>query len=149
MSADDRIERSIDIDVPVRDAWVLLTDLHRLPTWWPGLASADGEVRPGGAIVMRWHEHGTTQAVVEQVEPPHRFAYRWSHRDDAPPTATDSTLVTFTLQAVDAGTRVTVVETGFAGLVDGPLPGAGQREQNEQGWTTVLGGLRGHAAAHV
>ena len=61
---------------------------------------------------MRWKEHGTAELHVVRSEPPHAFAYRW----DANVKEAGDTLVEFTLTPEGDGTRLRVVESGFASL---------------------------------
>ena len=67
-------------------------------------------------MTLRWEEHGTVRARVERVEPPRLFSYRWANAVDVEPSEGHSTLVEFSLTAADGGTRVRVVESGFASL---------------------------------
>ena len=76
---------------------------------------------------------------VEVVEPPHRLAYRWAahHARDTEPAEGTSTRVEFTLEPEAGGTRLRVVETGFAALRDqrgerAPQP-RGQRRRLARG----------------
>jgi uncharacterized protein YndB with AHSA1/START domain len=50
--------------------------------------------------------------VVEAVEPPNRFSFRWNHPAGEQPTTTNSMLVEFTLVGEGERTRLRVVETG-------------------------------------
>jgi uncharacterized protein YndB with AHSA1/START domain len=71
--------------------------------------------------------------VIETVEPPERFAFRWqASPDDAP-----MTLVEFTLEPHAEGTRLFVVESGFANL----RPELRTRESHQEGWQRELGEL--------
>jgi uncharacterized protein YndB with AHSA1/START domain len=69
------------------------------------------------------------------VDPPHRFAFRWGieglPEDDAP-----QTLVDFTLEPVPDGTRLRLVESGFAQAADDVARSA--HKANSQGWDTEL-----------
>ena len=70
-------------------------------------------------MVLRWAEHGASRGRVVAVEPPTRFAYRWAPFKDPggeEPVEGNSTLVEFTLQPEGDGTRLRVVESGFASL---------------------------------
>jgi uncharacterized protein YndB with AHSA1/START domain len=71
----------------------------------------------GGAAAFGFPEHDhTIQARVVRVERPHVFAWRWIHTSTTNPTELDSTLVEFTLADEGGSTRLTVVESGFAGV---------------------------------
>jgi uncharacterized protein YndB with AHSA1/START domain len=140
----DRIERDIFIEAPVQRVWTVLTDPVHAPGWFGG-ATAEADLREGGAIVFRWDAHGTYHARIERLEAPHAFAYRWSLVADEAPRAGNSTLVEFTLAAEGDGTRLRVVETGFASL-EPEADRATHLENNRQGWQDGLEGLRAYAA---
>jgi uncharacterized protein YndB with AHSA1/START domain len=83
--------------------WPLVTEARHFQVWY-AFGGATIDLRPGGAMSMRWDEHGEFPAVVESVVPPERFSFRWL---PAP-----GPLVEITLVAEGDGTRVRVVETG-------------------------------------
>ena len=81
-------------------------------------------------MTMSWDEHGTAPGVIVAVEPTFRFAYRWGS-EDRPLEPGQSTLVEWTLAPnADGGTTLTVVESGFATLYNGPE----QIVDNTGGW---------------
>ena len=141
--APDQIERETTIAAPVERVWSLLTEAEHLGKWF-GDAGAEIDLRPGGALRLSWAEHGTVHGEVVAVEPHHRFAYRWALVGNVLSPG-NSTLVEFTLEAEPEGTRLRVVESGFAAL-DLPEPErAGKVEGNTEGWRIELGHLREHA----
>jgi len=74
---------------------------------------------------------------IEEVDAPNVIAYRWGGPTDDPTKPIDptrSTVFRFTLDAVDGGTQLTVVETGF-NFGDDP---AGNMEQHRGGWDSEL-----------
>jgi uncharacterized protein YndB with AHSA1/START domain len=75
---------------------------------------------------------------VERVEEPTVFAFTW-HIFGLPEDDPRRTYVEFTLEPVTAGTRLTVVETGFAQLPDDAHEKA--FEGNVRGWASELGEL--------
>jgi uncharacterized protein YndB with AHSA1/START domain len=139
----DRIEREITIAAPVERVWSVLTEADHISGWFAD-AGADIDLRPGGALVMRWEQYGMTRARVEAVEPPHRFAYRWTahHAEQgAEPEEGNSTLVEFTLAPEGESTRLRVVETGFAALATSEDKRKGNYDENVGGWKEMLGRL--------
>jgi uncharacterized protein YndB with AHSA1/START domain len=145
--APDQIERETVIAAPVERVWSLLTQAEHVGQWF-GDAGAEIDLRPGGAMVLRWAEHGTVHARVVDVEPHQRFSYRWAastEQGDAELGAANSTLVEFTLAAADDGTRLRVVESGFAALDVPEAERTSKVEGNTEGWTIELGHLREHA----
>ena len=137
--ANDRIEREITIAAPVERVWSVLTEAEHIGGWFAD-AGAEIDLRPGGELVMRWQEHGVSRARVEAVEPPHRFAYRWTahHAQGEEPAEGNSTLVEFTLTPEDGATRLRVVETGFAALATTPEQRQGNYQENVGGWKQML-----------
>jgi uncharacterized protein YndB with AHSA1/START domain len=143
MSADS-IEREIVIAAPVERVWELITQPEHIGRWF-GDAGAEAH---GDVITMRWEEYGTALLHVEHSEPPRRFAYRWTANGipaDAPPVQGNSTLVEFTLEPTGAGTRLRVVESGFATLDFSPAEQAERHAGNTEGWGIELGHLEQYA----
>src|SRR5688500_16946386 len=106
----DQIERETVIDAPVERVWELITDAEHVGRWFAD-AGAEIELRPGGAMVLRWAEHGTSRGRVVDVEPRSRFSYRWAPFKDPggdEPADGNSTLVEFTLHPERDATRVRV-----------------------------------------
>ena len=134
----DRIERALKLDVPREDVWAAITEPERISKWFGD--STELDLRPGGAGVFRWGDI-VVRVVVEEVDPPRRFSYRWepSHVQAGGPT----TLVEFTLEEVEGGTELRLVESGFAALP------AESRAENSEGWDSELAELAEHLAARV
>src|SRR5690349_22705148 len=109
----EQIERETVIAAPVERVWALLTEAEHLGRWFAD-AGAEIDLRPGGAMALRFEGHGTVHGRVVEVEPPRRLAYRWGPLGDL--TAENSTLVEFTLKPEGDGTRLRVVESGFDAL---------------------------------
>ena len=142
----DSIERETTIDAPVERVWAVITEAEHVGRWF-GDAGAEIDLRPGGEMTMRWADHGVARARVEVVEPPRRFAYRWTAHfaGDAEPAEGNSTLVEFTLTPDGGGTRLRVVETGFAALATSAEQRARNVESNTEGWRLELDELREYA----
>ena len=142
----DRIEREITIQAPVERVWSVLTQAEHISGWFAD-AGADVDLRPGGAMELRWEEHGSTRARVEAVEPPHRFAYRWTAHHAEPgaePGEGNSTLVEFTLAPEGQATRLRVVESGFTALAVADERRNANYEANVGGWKHMLERLDGY-----
>ena len=135
----DTIEREIVIDALPSVVWSIVTEAQHLARWLSDEAEID--LRSGGRLVLTWRGHGTYEGRVETVDPPRVFAFRWQTREGEF-SETNSTLVTMTLNAEEAGTRLRVVESGFATL---PWPDDARdryADENAKGWLTELGELR-------
>ena len=143
----DQIERETVIAAPVERVWALLTEAEHLGRWF-GDTGAEIDLRPGGAFSLSWEQHGTVRGRVVDVEPNQRFSYRWitiGDREHAEPVEGNSTLVEFTLHAEGDGTRLRVVESGFASLDAEAAQQSERYEDNRRGWGIKLGDLREYA----
>jgi uncharacterized protein YndB with AHSA1/START domain len=143
----DQIERETFIAAPVERVWTLITEAEHLGRWF-GDAGAEIDLRPGGAMVLRWDEYGESLCRVVAVEPQARFSYRWAPFKDpggAEPVDGNSTLVEFTLQPEADGTRLRVVESGFASLDTTDEQRAANHEGNTEGWQVETDELREYA----
>jgi uncharacterized protein YndB with AHSA1/START domain len=133
----DTIEREILISAPIERVWEIVTTPEHMGQWF-GDAGAE---RVGDVINMSWKEHGTAELRIVRDEAPTVFAYRW----DANVPGIGDTLVEFTLSPEDSGTRVRVVESGFAALATSPDEQSRLREDNVGGWKHELGDLERYA----
>jgi uncharacterized protein YndB with AHSA1/START domain len=143
----DRIERETFIKAPIERVWALITEAQHLGRWF-GDAGAEVDLRPGGAMVVRWAEHGASRGRVVAVEPHTRFSYRWApfkDPDGEEPDEGNSTLVEFTLQPEGDATRLRVVESGFASLATSEEQRARNHEGNTEGWEHETDELRAYA----
>ena len=136
MGFPDRIERTVELAHPPAKVWAALTTAEGLGTWFGNEATID--LRPGGSARLTWANGPTADLRVERVEEPTVFGFTWPIHglpDDDP----RRTYVEFTLEPVGVGTRLTVVESGFA-----QLPDDAHREAydgNTEGWANELGEL--------
>ena len=137
MAFPDRIERTVEIAHPPASVWAALTTAEGLGSWFGNEATID--LRPGGAARMRWNEEGfTAEMRVERVEEPTVFGFTW-HIYGLPEDDPRRTYVEFTLEPAGAGTRLTVVESGFAQLPDDVYRKS--YDGNAEGWAKELGEL--------
>jgi uncharacterized protein YndB with AHSA1/START domain len=128
VSTADRVSEEILVAAPRDRVWSLVTEGRHFQRWY-AFGGATIDLRPGGAMTLRWDEHGEFLAVVDEVVAPERFAFRW-----LPPPGP---LVVITLEAEGDGTRVRIVETGA--LEDAA--------QSALAWRNALGLLRELAGA--
>ncbi|WP_131736048.1 SRPBCC domain-containing protein [Actinomadura roseirufa] len=141
MTFPDRIERSVKLTSPPERVWAALTTSEGLSSWLGEGATID--LRPGGAARLTVRSGLTVDMRVERVEEPSVFGFTWR----LPDLADDDprrTYVEFTLEAAGSGTRLRVVETGFAQLPDGFRHKI--YESHVEGWTSKLDALAGHCA---
>jgi uncharacterized protein YndB with AHSA1/START domain len=136
MSFPDRIERVIEIAHPPAKVWAALTTSDGLSSWFGNEARID--LRPGGSAQMTFGGGHTADMRIERVEEPTVFGFTW-HIYGLPDDDPRRTYVEFTLEPVAAGTRLTVVESGFAQLSAEAYHTA--YEGNTRGWASELGEL--------
>jgi uncharacterized protein YndB with AHSA1/START domain len=146
----DRIERQVRLVAPRARVWRALTDTREFGQWFG--VKLTGAVAPGvklrGPLTIKGYEHVTFEATVETVEPETRFSFRWHPYAVEPGvdySGEPTTLVVFTLEEVDGGTLLTVVETGFD-----KVPASRRAkafEMNSNGWGAQLENLKRHVAA--
>jgi uncharacterized protein YndB with AHSA1/START domain len=136
MGFPDRIERTVQIAHPPARVWDALTTAEGLGAWFGDEATLD--LRPGGLGRMTWTSGESTDLRVERVEKPKVFGFTWQVFG-VPGDDPRRTYVEFTLVANGTGTRLTVVESGFAQLPDDAYPRA--YEGNVKGWALELGEL--------
>ena len=136
MAFPDRIERTVQVARPPEKVWAALTTAEGLSAWFGEEAEID--LRPGGTARMRWSSGAVVQMRVERVEEPMVFGFTWQI-DELPEDDPRRTYVEFTLEPAGAGTRLTVVETGFAQLPEDVHRKA--FDGNTGGWASELGEL--------
>lgn len=130
----DTIEREAVLRHPIERVWAALTTAEGLSQWFGSVAEVD--LRPGGRAYFRWDDLGEESvATVTVVEPPHRFAFRWGI-EGLPEHDAPQTLVEFTLEQASDGTRLRLVESGFAQAADDVARPA--HEVNSRGWDAEL-----------
>ena len=132
----------VEIAVPPERVWKAITT-EELANWW----GAEGvyrttkhtvDLRPGGSYRSDgigangpFHVGGT----IVEVDPPKRLVQTWEPSwSEAAPTT-----VTWLLEPIPEGTRLTLRHSGFTD--------AGDCEGHAEGWERVLGWLTGHVAA--
>ena len=143
MGFPDRIARTVELAHPPRKVWAALTTAEGLAAWFGDEATID--LRPGGAAQMRWAGEGFTARMrVERVEEPTVFAFTWGIFG-LPEDDPRRTYVEFTLEPAGAGTRLTVVESGFAQLPEEAYRKA--YDGNTDGWAKELGELAAYLDA--
>lgn len=110
MSALGDVVYSIDIGVPVQEAWDELTKLGKIQV--PMMNTVlECDLEPGAA--MRYYNPSRKRILVVgtlmEIEPPHRMVhtYRFTDLDES------ETVVTWQLDAIPAGVRVTVTHSRF------------------------------------
>lgn len=142
----DRIEKKVVLRAPRAKVWQAISDSRAFGTWFgvefegPFVAGAKvhgkiakTKVDPEIAKHQEPYVGMKCDIFVEQIEPERLFSFRWHpgadpNVDESSPT----TLVTFELESVPEGTRLTITESGFDKL---PLERRAKAfADNEGGW---------------
>jgi len=110
------IEREIHIDASPEVVFEVISTPHHLKEWWPDDAAF--EPVPGGVGEIVFGDRSEPGAnivplTVIDVDPPHRFSFRWIHGADEVAAAGNSLLVTFELAPAGSGTALRMTEVGF------------------------------------
>jgi uncharacterized protein YndB with AHSA1/START domain len=135
------IEREVLIEAPVQVVWRTITEPDQMSQWFADRVEL--VVEPGAHGYMGFGDQGGP-VVVETVDPPTRFSFRWNHPPEEEPVAGNSMLVEFTLTPEgDEWTRLRVAESGQE-LRDWP-DAEKQRyaDEHQGGWAEFLDRLAG------
>jgi uncharacterized protein YndB with AHSA1/START domain len=130
-----RIEREIVIDAPVDVVWRTITEPDQISQWFAD--KVELEVAPGEHGYMGFGDQGGP-VVVEAVEPPSRFSFRWNHPPGDDPAAGNSLLVEFTLAGEGDQTRLRVVESGLDLLAWPVAEKQRYADEHDEGWGGFL-----------
>ena len=137
MADTDRIEKKVVLRAPRSRVWRAITNTDEFGSWFLvklERAFVEGKTTRG-KITHPGYEHLTMEMQVERIQPESYFAYRW-HPYAIDPAVDYSqeptTLVEFRLEDADAGTLLTIVESGFDRI---PLDRRAEAfRMNDQGW---------------
>lgn len=142
--SEDRIECDTLIEASLERVWSLVVT----PGFW--VASEDAVAgmvaEEGASFVANNPNVGQVAVRVEKVEPQTYVAYRWTSAFPGEELREDnSTLVEFTLSTEDGGTRLRVVESGFASLNTSAQAREKAVRFNSSGWPQVFDMVRKRA----
>jgi uncharacterized protein YndB with AHSA1/START domain len=126
----DTLALDFDLGHPPEKVWRALVEPDLLAQWL--LPVIDFHLAPGAAFLFRTQPHppwdGTVHCEMLEIEPQRKLAYTWN-------VPFLKTVVTFTLTPTPAGTRLSIVQTGFAADQKREFGGA------RYGWTMMGGRL--------
>jgi uncharacterized protein YndB with AHSA1/START domain len=141
----DRIEKQITLDAPRSRVWRALTEVKQFNAWF-GVSLAT-PFAPGaevnGQINIKGYEHVTMTIWIETMQPDRFFSFRWHPYAIEPGvdySAEPTTLVSFTLEDAGAGTRLTIVESGFDAIPESRRAKA--FSMNSSGWNGQAENIR-------
>lgn len=142
----DTIERQMIFKASQQKVWDAITKPELINRWFGTRADFD-KLEVGQKIIFAWASYNhTCRAVIEEVMPISRFVYSWEHQEadfDIPLADLPLTRVTFALEEVEGGTRLTLTETGFSSL---PEP-ENRFKTNSSGWDAELQDLQEYVEA--
>jgi uncharacterized protein YndB with AHSA1/START domain len=139
------IEREVMIDAPVEIVWRTISEPEQIQRWFADRVEL--VLEPGGPGAMGFEDRAFP-LVVEVVEPPTHFSFRWNHPAGEVPAAGNSTLVEFTLASDGDRTRLRVVESGLELLAWPASDKARFADEHRGGWAMFLDRLTGLFADH-
>lgn len=136
----DRIERDTLIAASQDRVWSLVTE----PGFWVGPTGATAA--PGQTTVAHHYEYGDFPVQVETIEPKRYISYRWASAYSGEDLREGiTTLIEFTLTPEPDGTRLRVVESGFAALDGTDDTRRGALKDNTEGWSQVMDAFKKRA----
>jgi len=149
-STTDRIEREVLLKAPRARVWRALSNAEEFGDWFgvalKGKRFVAGE-RVQGQITYPGYEHLVLDVLIVQVEPERLLSFRW-HPGAVDPAVDYSqeptTLVEFELKAVEGGTLLRLVESGFD-----KIPVSRRQEafrMNSGGWDEQVQRIAKHVA---
>ncbi|MDQ3339657.1 MAG: SRPBCC domain-containing protein [Myxococcota bacterium] len=155
MSDPDRVEKTIELRAPRSRVWRAISNGKDFGAWF-GLGTPltlVGDFVPGARISGEWmvdgkpvHEHFCT---IEKVEPERLLSFAWVPYELSPgddPAKHPTTHVELRLEDIPDGTRLTVVESGFAKL---PADKQYKRDENGEGWALQVHSIGAHVLGLV
>lgn len=145
--ADFRVERDVVIEAPVEVVWRTITEPDQITRWFADRVQLDLE--PGGRGYMGFGEQHGGAVVVETVEPPNRFSFRWNHPAAEEPGPANSVVVEFTLAPHgEERTHLRVVESGDELLAWPDSEKDRYADEHNGGWGDFLNRLADLFATH-
>jgi uncharacterized protein YndB with AHSA1/START domain len=146
----DRIEKQVTLEAPRARVWRALTDVAQFNAWF-GVALR-APFAPGaevsGNLTSPKYEHVTLTIRVEAMEPERFFSFRWhpyAIEEGVDYASEPTTLVSFTLEEVGGGTRLTIIESGFDAIPESRRARA--FSANSGGWASQAENIRKFLAA--
>src|ERR1700688_3460381 len=146
----DRIEKEIVLRASRSRVWRALADAEQFSAWF-GI-KLEGSFAPGararGHFELPGHGNVTVEIAIERMDPESRMSYRWHPYALEPGvdySSEPTTLVEFQLEEVAAGTRLTVIESGFDRI---PLARRAEAfRMNDAGWAEQLENIARYVAS--
>ena len=120
-SLQNTIEKEIVIEASKERVYAAITDPVQLVKWFPD--GVEGSLEAGSRPTLDFGEYGRLDIYIEAARPYDYFAFRWvsgsiyiPHGFQGDVLAHPHTLVEVRLTEVQGGTKVNLLESGFASL---------------------------------
>jgi uncharacterized protein YndB with AHSA1/START domain len=135
----DTIEREIIIRAPIERVYRAIADPEQIVRWFPD--AIEGDLSPGERPVLDFGQYGKASVYIVAAERNHYFAFRWIPGGDSLAPSGDvlqhpNTLVEFRLESTAEGTKLRLIESGFASLPAEFYEKA--FKENSEGWDYML-----------
>ena len=132
----DALSSELVVKAPLEKAWEAFTTKEGWEAWFSDKVTSDFQV--GSPLVMYFEGYGENTGTVVEREEHKSFAYQW-HPGEGDWTVRpdeEKTTVRFTIEPVETGTKITMVESGFSKVLEGRRPKA--FEDNTGGWNYMM-----------
>ena len=135
------IDREVVIEAPADVVWRTITEPDQMSQWFA--EKVELVIEPGAHGYLDFGDQGGP-VVVETVDPPSRFSFRWNYPSGQEPVAGNSMLVEFTLTAESGErTRLRVTESGHELLAWPDAEKERYAAEHQGGWGEFLDRLVG------
>ncbi len=139
-----RVEREVVIEAPAEVVWRTITEPDQMSRWFAD--RVDLVVEPGARGFLQFGDQGGP-VVVETVDPPTRFSFRWNYPEGEQPAVGNSMLVEFTLTPEgDERTRLCVCESGHEVRAWPAAEKERYADEHQEGWGEFLDRFAGVVA---
>jgi uncharacterized protein YndB with AHSA1/START domain len=151
ISTTDRIQKEIVLKAPRSRVWKAISDSREFGDWFKvdmsGVTFEAGKPARG-KMTYPGHEGHPFEIVIDRIEPERLFSFKW-HPYGIDPNYDYSdepmTLIEFELDEVEAGTRLTVTESGFDSI---PLARRAEAfRMNSEGWAEQVRNIEAYVTA--
>ncbi|MBI1259548.1 MAG: hypothetical protein GC204_18935 [Chloroflexi bacterium] len=133
--------RSAIVKADQARVWQAITEATRISQWFDSHMQWEFEPQVGAKITFYYEGKAIGNGRIVTVEAQERFAFHWTPEPGNPVES----LVTFVLENVPEGTRVTITEAGFEALPE--TLRQKRYEMNDMGWGIALDRLTAYLQA--
>ena len=150
-STADTIQKEIVLKAPRSRVWKAISDPQEFGTWFR-MDMTGVRFEPGKPVQAKMtypgYEGMPFEIVIDRIEPERLFSFRWHPYGIDPDydySEEPMTLVEFELEEVEAGTRLTITESGFDAI---PLARRAEAfRMNSEGWEIQIRNIEAYVAS--